>query len=149
MLGLIQRILKKKARKNSCAGAKACLSPVVLVCAASREKFAAVTFARENKMPFFGICLGMQVAAIECARNLCKLDKANSTEFNKKAKYPIISLLEEQKKIKSMGATMRLGKYECKLSKHSHSYTAYKKTTIFERHRHRYEFNNIFKRNYD
>jgi len=107
-------------------------------------KIQAVQFARQQNIPFFGICLGMQVSVIEFARNVCKFKSANSTEFDKKTKYPVISLLEEQRKIKDMGATMRLGKYPCKIAKNTNSYKAYKKEKIFERHRHRYEFNNKF-----
>lgn len=108
-------------------------------------KIKAVKFARENNIPFFGICLGMQVAVIEFARGVCGLKGANSTEFNKNTKHPVISLLEEQKSIKAKGATMRLGAYECKLSKGTNAYNSYKKEKIFERHRHRYEFNNAYK----
>ncbi|MFC1708778.1 CTP synthase [Candidatus Omnitrophota bacterium] len=108
-------------------------------------KIKAVQYARENEIPFFGICLGMQVAVIEFARKVCGLKNANSTEFNKKTPHPVISLLEEQKKIKNMGATMRLGKYTCKLGKSTNSYKAYKKQKTNERHRHRYEFNNKYK----
>ncbi|MFH0732563.1 MAG: CTP synthase [Candidatus Omnitrophota bacterium] len=109
-------------------------------------KIKAVCFARENKIPFFGICLGMQIAVIEFARNICGLKKANSTEFNKKTPHPAICLLEEQKGIKVKGATMRLGKYACNLQKNTNSFRAYKKTKISERHRHRYEFNNSYKK---
>lgn len=109
-------------------------------------KVNAVQFARENKIPFFGICLGMQVASIEFARNVCGLKDADSTEFEKETKNPIISLLEEQENVTSMGATMRLGAYACKLEKGTNSFKAYKKDTIAERHRHRYEFNNKFKK---
>jgi CTP synthase len=108
-------------------------------------KIKAVQYARENHIPYFGICLGMHTAVIEFARNVCGMDKANSTEFSKNTKFPVISLLEEQKKVKNMGATMRLGAYECNLNKGTKSYTAYKKEKISERHRHRYEFNNKFK----
>jgi len=108
-------------------------------------KIQAVKYARENNIPFFGICLGMQMAAIEFARNVCNLNEANSTEFNRKTKHPVISLLEEQKGIKDMGATMRLGKYNCSLSKDTKSYKAYRKAKISERHRHRYEYNNKYK----
>ncbi|MCB9747151.1 MAG: CTP synthase [Candidatus Omnitrophica bacterium] len=108
-------------------------------------KIKAVQFARENNIPYFGICLGMQIAAIEYARNVCKLKGANSTEFDKGTKNPIISLLEEQKSVKNLGATMRLGSYPCKLTKSSFSFKAYKKENITERHRHRYEFNNKYK----
>ncbi len=108
-------------------------------------KIEAIQFARENNIPFLGLCLGMQTAVIEFARNVCGLKQANSTEFNKNTKYPVISLLEEQKKIKDKGATMRLGAYECKLKKGTKAFSAYKKDKIFERHRHRYEFNNKYR----
>ncbi len=109
-------------------------------------KIAAVQYAREKRIPFFGICLGMQVATIEFARHVCGLKEANSTEFNKSTAVPIISLLEEQKHIKHLGATMRLGLYTCKLIKDSKSFQAYQQESINERHRHRYEFNNEFRK---
>ncbi len=109
-------------------------------------KILAVQYAREKNLPFFGICLGMQVATIEFARNVCGLKGANSTEFDQDTKHPVICLQEEQKKIKNMGATMRLGAYPCKLLKDTLSYRAYKKETVSERHRHRYEFNNSYKK---
>ena len=109
-------------------------------------KIKAVQYARENNIPYFGICLGMQVATIEFARNVCGKKNAHSTEFNKNTSYPVISLLEEQKKVKNMGATMRLGAYPCKLAKNSNSYQAYKKDNTSERHRHRYEFNNKYRK---
>ena len=87
----------------------------------------------------------MHTAVIEFARNVCGMSGANSTEFNKNSRYPVISLLEEQRKIKAMGATMRLGAYECILSKGTNSHSAYKKDKVNERHRHRYEFNNEYK----
>ncbi len=108
-------------------------------------KIKAVQYARENKIPFFGICLGMHVATIEFARNACLLKGVNSTEFDKNAKNPVIALLEEQRNVKDMGASMRLGAYPCKLIKKSHCFKAYKKESISERHRHRYEFNNKYK----
>lgn len=108
-------------------------------------KIMAVQYARENKIPFLGICLGMQSAVIEFARNVCGLKDANSTEFYKDIKYPVISLLEEQKKIEEKGATMRLGAYECKIKKGTLTHTSYKKEKISERHRHRYEFNNKYR----
>jgi len=110
-------------------------------------KIEAIKYARENNIPFFGICLGMQTAVIEFARNVCRLTGANSTEFNKKTSYPVISLLEEQKKIKNKGGTMRLGSYNCEVKKETKSFSAYKKANISERHRHRYEFNNKYRRN--
>lgn len=108
-------------------------------------KIAAVRYARENKIPFFGICLGMQVAVIEFARNVCKLKSANSTEFNKDTPYPVISLLSEQKNVKIKGASMRLGLYPCSLKKNTKTRNIYGKDNIYERHRHRYEFNDEYR----
>lgn len=111
-------------------------------------KLAAVKYARENGIPYLGICLGMQMAVIEFARNVCKLRSANSTEFYPRAKYPVISLLTEQKNIKWMGGTMRLGKYKCRLKKGTLARKLYKKSDILERHRHRYEFNGDYKKEF-
>ena len=108
-------------------------------------KIRAIHYARTNGIPFLGICLGMQCAVIEFARNKCNLKNANSTEFNKKTSYPVIDLMPAQKKIKDKGATMRLGKYSCVLSKKTTSYNAYNQININERHRHRYEFNNKYR----
>ena len=107
-------------------------------------KVATVKYARENKVPFFGICLGMQVAVIEFARNVLGLGHANSTEMDPATPHPVIALMEEQKKIDQMGGTMRLGSYACDLKKGSKAALAYGKTKIQERHRHRYEFNNAY-----
>ncbi len=107
-------------------------------------KIDTVRFARENKVPFFGVCLGMQVAVIEFARNVLGLAGANSTEMDPNTPYPVIGLMEEQKKIEQMGGTMRLGSYACDLKKGSKAALAYGKNKIHERHRHRYEFNNDF-----
>ncbi len=109
-------------------------------------KIQVINFARENKIPFLGLCLGMQCAVIEFARYACGLKEANSTEFKPKTKYPVISLLVEQKKIKDFGGTMRLGAYLCKIRKNTLAFKAYRKQVIFERHRHRYEFNNKYKK---
>lgn len=108
-------------------------------------KIQAIKYARENNIPFFGICLGMQTAVIEFARNVCELHKAHSVEFNKNTPHPVVCLLEEQKKIKSKGGTMRLGIYPCVLKTGTKSSQAYKKNKIHERHRHRYEFNNAYR----
>lgn len=108
-------------------------------------KIASVKYARENNIPFFGICLGMQCAVMEFARNVCGLDGANSTEFNPNTGYPVIDLMEEQKKITDKGGTMRLGSYPCVLAPGTKAEAAYGKKDISERHRHRYEFNNSFK----
>lgn len=108
-------------------------------------KLRAIQFAREKKIPFFGICLGMQCAAIEFARNALDMKGAHSTEFNKKTSYPVISLLEEQQNVKNMGGTMRLGAYPCQIKKDTLAHKAYKADEISERHRHRYEFNNEYR----
>ena len=100
------------------------------------------------RIPFFGICLGMQCAVIEFARNVCNFKKSNSTEFNRKTSFPVIDLMPSQKKIKDKGATMRLGKYSCYVSKSSNAYNAYQKNNINERHRHRFEFNNEYLERY-
>ncbi|MEW5758949.1 MAG: CTP synthase [Candidatus Omnitrophota bacterium] len=109
-------------------------------------KIKAIEYARVNKIPFLGICLGVQTAAIEFARNVCSFKDANSTEFNKHTNYPVICLIEEQKKIKNLGGTMRLGAYPCAIKKNTLAYKVYKKEIISERHRHRYEFNNRYRK---
>jgi len=107
-------------------------------------KILAAKFARENNIPFLGICLGMQCAVIEFGRNVMGFTEAHSTEMQRKTPYPVIDLMEEQKGILDMGGTMRLGSYPCVLKKESKAYTAYQQININERHRHRYEFNNVF-----
>jgi CTP synthase len=107
-------------------------------------KIRAIKFAREHNVPFFGICLGMQLATVEFARSVCGLKTANSTEFDRSTKDPVISLLAEQHQVTNMGATMRLGAYPCSLEKDTRSFQAYKREDISERHRHRYEFNNAY-----
>ncbi len=107
-------------------------------------KIITARYARENNIPFFGICLGMQCAVIEFARNVLHLEGAHSTEINHKTKYPVIDLMEEQKSIIDKGGTMRLGGYKCIISKNSLTYKIYGKTEIVERHRHRYEFNDRY-----
>lgn len=105
-------------------------------------KLSAVEFARTKNIPFFGICLGMQCAVIEYARNVCGWKDANSTEFDQDSEYPIIDIMHDQKDIENMGGTMRLGKYDCKLEKGTNAYQAYGAELVDERHRHRYEVNN-------
>ena len=105
----------------------------------------AIEYARVNNIPFLGICLGMQLAVIEFARNVCKVNDADSTEFNSLCENPIIDLMADQKNIINMGGTLRLGNYECTLKKGTLAYNDYKMDKIFERHRHRYEFNNKYK----
>jgi CTP synthase len=107
-------------------------------------KIRSVTYARENKIPFLGICLGMQCSVIEAARNLAKFQNANSTEFNETTKYPVVKILDGQKNIKYRGGTMRLGSYKAKIKENTLAHNLYKTTEINERHRHRYEMNPKF-----
>ena len=111
----------------------------------SEGKILSCKYARENNIPFLGICLGLQSAVIEFARNVCGLDNANSTEFNKKTKYPVIDLMESQRAIKLKGGTMRLGAYDCELESGSKAQKAYGRKKISERHRHRWEVNNRYR----
>ncbi|MBI4373077.1 MAG: CTP synthase [Candidatus Omnitrophica bacterium] len=108
-------------------------------------KIRAIKHARENGIPFLGICLGMQCAVIEFARNVLEMKGAHSTEFNKKTPFPVISLLEEQENVANLGGTMRLGACLCEVKKNSLAYAAYGSEEVLERHRHRYEFNNKYK----
>ncbi|GIP18841.1 CTP synthase [Paenibacillus montaniterrae] len=108
-------------------------------------KITAIRHAREQKVPFFGICLGMQVAVIEFARNVLGLSGANSSEINASTPYPVIDLLPDQKDIADMGGTMRLGLYPCKVMEGTNAFTAYNEELVYERHRHRYEFNNEYR----
>ena len=108
-------------------------------------KIRAVEYARANKIPFFGICLGMQCATIEFARHVCGLEGANSTEFNPNTPFPVIDLMMEQKKVTEKGGTMRLGAYPCRIAGGTRAAQAYQAADIMERHRHRYEFNNEFR----
>jgi CTP synthase len=107
-------------------------------------KINAIKYARENNIPFFGICLGLQCAVIEFARNVCGIDDANSAEFNKDA-HCVIDLMESQKKVTAKGGTMRLGAYPCKVQKGTKAFDAYQEVDISERHRHRYELNNEYR----
>ncbi len=112
-------------------------------------KISAIQYARENNIPFLGICLGMQCAVIEFGRNVLGWGDAHSTEMNKTTKHPVIDFMEEQKKITKKGGTMRLGEYSCNLVKGSRVFSIYGKSKISERHRHRYEFNNKFLKDYE
>ncbi|NCO66064.1 MAG: CTP synthase [Candidatus Aquicultor secundus] len=107
-------------------------------------KIHAIRFARENKLPFLGVCLGLQCAVVEFARNVVGLEGANSSEFDPETPHPVIDLLPEQKTVEDMGGTMRLGAYPCKITKDSYAYRAYGATDIEERHRHRYEVNSEY-----
>jgi CTP synthase len=112
-------------------------------------KFVAIKYARTHNVPTFGICLGMQCMAIEFARNVLGYTDANSREMDEKTPHNVIDIMEEQKAITNMGGTMRLGAYECILDQHSKTFEAYKSEHIQERHRHRYEFNNDYKQEYE
>ncbi|MBI4744665.1 MAG: CTP synthase [Actinobacteria bacterium] len=111
-------------------------------------KISAAGYARKSKIPFLGICLGMQCAVIEFARNVVKLSGADSSEFRPDTPYPVIDLLPEQKNIEDKGGTMRLGSYPCVIAKETNAYKAFGETEIKERHRHRYEFNNEFRQQF-
>ena len=111
----------------------------------SEGKILSCKYARENNIPFLGICLGLQCAVIEFARNVCGLKGANSTEFDKKARYPVIDLMESQRAIKRKGGTMRLGAYDCKIETGTKTFSAFRKKNISERHRHRWEVNNRYR----
>jgi len=145
-------VKKVKAKEINKDGAEGYLGPVdgLLVpggfgTRGTKGKLAAVRYARENRIPFFGLCLGLQMAVIEFARNVCGLEDAHSTEFDEETPHPVIDLMEEQKKISKMGGTMRLGSYECHLAEGSIARAEYGREVIRERHRHRYEFNNEYK----
>ena len=112
-------------------------------------KIAAVRYVRENRIPFFGICLGLQCAVIEFARNAINLRNANSSEFAPRTKHPVIDLMPEQKKLKDKGGTMRLGAQPCHIQPGSIAHSIYGQELISERHRHRYEFNNKFRKNFE
>jgi CTP synthase len=108
-------------------------------------KIQAIKYARENKIPFFGICLGLHTAVIEFALNVCGLEGANSVEFDKNTPHPIINILPEQAEIANKGGTMRLGIFPCKVAENTFAYQAYQDEIIYERHRHRHEFNNAYR----
>ncbi len=111
-------------------------------------KIETIRYARERQIPFFGICLGMQCAVIEFARHVVKLENAHSTEFNKDTPHPVICLLDEQKTITDKGGTMRLGAQTAHLTPNSRSAGAYGRQIVSERHRHRYEFNNLYRQQF-
>ncbi len=137
--------IEKKGAKACLEGVQGILVPGGFGMRGIEGKIEAIQHARENNIPFFGICLGLQCAAIEFARNVCKLKDANSTEFDANTPHPVISLLDEQRKVSSLGGTMRLGAQPCMLQSGTKAYDAYGRQNISERHRHRYEFNNTYK----
>jgi CTP synthase len=107
-------------------------------------KLAAVRYARENEIPFFGICLGMQAAVIEFARNVLGFEDANSSEMDPNSTHPVIDLMDEQKNVTAKGGTMRLGAYDCSIKEGTKAFEVYKRKSISERHRHRFELNNKY-----
>jgi CTP synthase len=111
-------------------------------------KIEAIRFARERQVPYFGICLGLQCAVIEFARNVVGLEDANSTEMDRNCRHPVVCMLDEQYSITHLGGTMRLGSYPCRLTEGSHAHQAYGKLEVHERHRHRYEFNNQYRQQF-
>jgi CTP synthase len=133
--------LEDKGPDKILAGLDAILVPGGFGYRGIEGKILAAKYARENKIPYLGICLGMQCAVIEVARNLAGLKNANSSEFDTKTPYPVIDLMESQMDVKEKGGTMRLGAYACCLTEGSKAFDAYKKEVVFERHRHRWEFN--------
>lgn len=137
--------LSQKDPKDYLADVDGILVPGGFGKRAVEGKINAITYARENKIPYLGLCLGMQTATIEYARNVCKFDDANSTEFDPDTTHPVIDYLPEQYEGIDMGGTLRLGLYDCKLKPGSLAHKLYGEDMIQERHRHRYEFNNNFK----
>jgi CTP synthase len=127
------------------AGVNGILVPGGFGCRGVEGKITAIRYARENKIPFLGLCLGMQCAVIEWAQNVAKLEDANSSEFAPQATNPVINLLPEQQDVVDLGGTMRLGLYPCRLTPNTLAFMLYKEEVIYERHRHRYEFNNAYR----
>lgn len=112
-------------------------------------KILACKYARENNIPYLGLCLGMQIAVIEFARNVCNIKNASSTEFDELCENPVIDLMDNQKSVINKGGTLRLGNYECAIKKGTLAFDSYKTDKVFERHRHRYEFNNNYKKQFE
>ncbi|MGN0940336.1 MAG: CTP synthase [Selenomonadaceae bacterium] len=127
------------------AGTKGILVPGGFGDRGIEGKITAIQYAREHKIPFLGLCLGMQCSVIEFARHVCGMSDANSTEFNPDTEHPVIDLMASQKNVEDKGGTMRLGAYPCKLREGTHAYEAYGTEMISERHRHRFEFNNAYR----
>ncbi len=138
-------VIERDGAEALLQGAKAILVPGGFGIRGIEGKIQAIEYARENQIPFLGICLGMQCACIEFGRNVLQLEGAHSTEFDRQTPHPVISLLEEQEKVTQMGGTMRLGAYPCQLKPGTLASQAYGRERIQERHRHRYEFNNFYR----
>ncbi|HMF36952.1 MAG TPA: CTP synthase, partial [Isosphaeraceae bacterium] len=149
-------VVRVEAEEVSARGAEALLGGVdgILVpggfgMRGIEGKIEAIRFARTNQIPFFGICLGMQCAVIEFARSMLGLDEANSTEFDKTTNHPVIALMEDQRAVQQLGGTMRLGAWPCMLAPDRLARRAYGAEQISERHRHRYEFNNEYRKKFE
>jgi CTP synthase len=137
--------IEKQGAARLLAGVDGILVPGGFGTRGTEGKIEAVRYARENGVPYFGICLGMQCAVIEFARNVLSMDQANSTEFDRESPFPVICMMEEQKTLTRLGGTMRLGTCPCKLQPGSRAARTYGKSLVHERHRHRYEFNNAYR----
>jgi CTP synthase len=137
--------IEERGTEALLAGIDAILVPGGFGDRGTEGKIEAIRFAREKKIPFFGICLGMQLAVVEFARHICDMAGANSSEFDKNAAFPVIDLMPDQRGVLEKGGTMRLGAYPCSLEKATVAADAYGTTTVSERHRHRYEVNNKFR----
>jgi len=149
----IHWIHSSKLEEESCAELLKGINGVIVApgfgSRAIEGKIKAVEYARVKQIPFLGICLGMQCAVIEFARNVLKMENAHSIEIDSQSKYPVISMMEEQKQLEKMGGTMRLGSYQCDIEQNTLLHQIYSKKTIHERHRHRFEFNNQFKNDFE
>ena len=139
-------IIEQEGAEKHLSGMDGILIPGGFGDRGTEGKILTAKYARENRIPYFGICLGMQIATIEFARNACQLTGANSTEFNKESPHPVISLQEEQQGVEDMGATMRLGASDSKILQDTVAHQLYRKDMISERHRHRYEFNPAYRK---
>jgi CTP synthase len=139
------QLIERDGAEQHLAQAQAILVPGGFGHRGIEGKIEAIRYAREKRIPFFGLCLGMQCACIEFARNVVGLEGAHSTEFQPSTPHPVISLLEEQTRVVAKGGTMRLGSYPCKISPGSRAFEAYAQELVLERHRHRYEFNNRYR----
>ena len=141
--------IEETGAEKNLAGLDAILVPGGFGVRGTEGKIAAVRYARENKVPFFGICLGLQMAVIEYGRTVLGLEGANSLEFDEQAKEPVITLMESQKGVREKGGTMRLGAYECALKQGTLARKLYGQDLVLERHRHRFEFNNAYREQYE
>ena len=137
--------LNEENAKDTFSGVSGILVPGGFGDRGIEGKILAAKFARENKIPYFGICLGMQMAVVEFARNVVEMDGANSSEFDAQTQYPVIDIMPDQKELDDKGGTMRLGLYPCKVMEGSKIFEIYQDKLIYERHRHRYEFNNEYR----